>query len=256
MGDEGEALNRFQSLRAKYPDSNLTPEILWWLGAYYYRRENLDLARRYFETIIKDFPKDNLVADAYYALGSICEEENNYPEAIDKFKKVIEAAEPDLAGQATVAIADIFMKRNELDSAIKTYEQACQNYPNLTVLLYPKIADIYKLQGKYEEAIAFYHKGLALSSIKQMNTLQFKIAECFQEQAKLDEAIEEYLKIMYLYPQDKSLVTKALIRAAQIYEDKGRFKEAVDVYRKVISLDVEEAKYAQERMDWIKTHVK
>jgi hypothetical protein len=43
---------------------------------------------------------------------------------------------------------------------------------------------------------------------------------------------------------------------AAIYEDKEDFKEALNIYRKIIAMNADEAKYAQERIDYIKTHVK
>jgi len=52
------------------------------------------------------------------------------------------------------------------------------------------------------------------------------------------------------------LAVKALLRVAAIYEDKENFKEAASIYKRIISMDVQEAKYAQERIDWIKAHVK
>lgn len=251
MGDEAKAVSRFKVLRSKYPDSSLTVEVLWWLGAYYYRGGKLDLAHRYFEAIIQDFPKSNLVADAYYALGSIWEQEEKFTEAIKNFEMVVETGEADLVGQATLAISEIFVKRGEFDLALKTYKQAGQKYPNLVALIYPKIAEIYKAKGDLDEAIVFYRKALEIAPLKQMNILQFKIAECLQEQRRSEEAVEEYLKVTYLYYQDKSLVAKALIRVGQIYEDRQRFKQAAQMYRQVLSMDVQEAKYAKERLEGI-----
>jgi len=51
-------------------------------------------------------------------------------------------------------------------------------------------------------------------------------------------------------------MVKSLLRVAAIYEDAENFKEAMNIYKRIISLNVEEAKYAKERIDWIKTHVK
>jgi len=48
---------------------------------------------------------------------------------------------------------------------------------------------------------------------------------------------------------------KSLLRIAQIYEGKDDFKEAVKIYDKVISLGAEEAKYAKERVEWIKKNI-
>ena len=89
-----------------------------------------------------------------------------------------------------------------------------------------------------------------------MSAIQFKIAQSLQAQGKIPEAIEEYLKTTYLYTEDNNLVVKSLLRVAAIYEDAENFKEATNIYKRIISLNVEEAKYAKERIDWIKTHVK
>ncbi len=250
-GEEEKALQNFKALRSKYPDSKFTQEVLWWLGAYYYRKGETELARRYFEAIVQDFPESKLAADANYALGTTYEEEKNYKKAIEKFKMVINLGESDLAGQAILAISDIYVRTGQIQQALHTYNQAERDFPHLADLLYPKIADIYKDQGDYDKAIAFYRQALQASSINQMRVLQFKIAECLQEQRRLKEAIEEYLKVTYGYSQDKSLVAKALIRVGQIYEDKERFTEARQVYRKVLSMEVQEAKYAQERIQEI-----
>jgi len=89
-----------------------------------------------------------------------------------------------------------------------------------------------------------------------MAGIQLKIAEVKEAQGKPDEAVGEYLKVTYVYPEDNALVTKALLRVGTLYENKENFKEALKIYNKVISLNVPEAKFAQERIEWIKTHTK
>jgi TolA-binding protein len=256
MGDEKEAMARFKTLRSKYPDSTLTPEIMWWLGEYYYRHNNLELARRYFSSLIQDFPKSNLIADAYYALGSSYAEESRYQDATANFKRVIELGKSDLSGQAAVAIADIYVKLDKPDLAIKEYRDIAQDYPNLAHLIYPKMANLFYKIGNFNEAGDFYRKSLDVVPVREMAVIQFKIAEVLQAQGKFDEATEEYLKVTYLYSENNGLAVKALLRVAKIYEDKENFRQAKDIYERVASLNVEEAKYAKERIDWIKTHVR
>ncbi|MFH1457882.1 MAG: tetratricopeptide repeat protein [Candidatus Omnitrophota bacterium] len=256
MGDEKEAVNRFNILRSKYPDSSLTPEVMWWLGEYYYKHNELELARRYFSTLIRDFPKSPLVADSYYAVGTSFEEESRHEEAIENFRKVMDLGKTDLNGQAAIAIADIYVKQENLESAIKAYQEISREYPNLTHLIYPKMAQLYYKTADFSQALNFYRKSLDVVSVREMGNIHFKIAEVLQAQGTLDEAIEEYLKVAYLYPENDLLAIKALLRVAQIYEDKENFKEAARIYEKIVSIDAEEAKYAQERIDWIKVHVK
>ena len=255
MGNESEAMARFKALRSKYPDSELTPEVMWWLGEYYYRHSDLTLARRYFSSLIQDFPNSNLVVSCYYALGSIYAEESRYQEAIDNFQKVIELGKSDLTGTAAIAIADVYVKQGKSDLALQKYKDIAGKFPNLIHLIYPKIADLYFKINDYENSIDFYRKSLDAVPVRLTADIQFKLAEVLQAQGKLPEAIEEYLKVTYLYSENNVLAVKSLLRVAQIYEGKENFKEALNIYQKIITLNVEEAKYARERIDWIKTHV-
>lgn len=256
MGNEREAMARFKNLRSRYPNSSLTPEIMWWLSGYYYRHNELDLSRRYLIALIQDFPKSNLVADAYYVLGSSYEDESRHEEAIDNFKKVIETGKTDLSGQAAIAIADICVRQDKLDLAISSYKEIIKTYPNLSMAIYPKLADLFLKTNNYNDSIDFYRKTLDGVSVKDMAGIQLKIAEAYQGQGQLPEAIEEYLKVSYLYPENNETAVKALLRVAQIYEDKENFKEASNVYRRIIAMNTEEAKYARERIDAITGQVK
>ncbi len=254
MGNEKEAMSRFKMLRSKYPDSRLTSEIMWWLGEYYYRHGDLAMARRYFFSLIQDFPKNNLITDAYYVLGSIYSEENQYDDAIANFKKAIELGKSDLAGQAAIAIAGIYVKQEKPDLALSTYQEVEKGYPNLGHLIYSKIADIYRSRGDYAQAIVFYRKGLEVVPVRQISDIQFKIAEALQAQGKAEEAVGEYLKVTYIYSEKNDLAVKALLRVGSVYEDKNNPDEAIMIYKRIISMNVEEAKYAKERIDWITTH--
>ncbi len=257
MGNEKDAMKRFKVLRSKYPDSGLTDETMWWLGEYYYRHNDLPAARRYFSSLLRDFPQSNLRIDAYYALGSIYAEESRYAEAIDNFKKVIETGKSDLSAQATIAMADIYLKQDEADSALNAYSDIIKEYPNLSGLIYPKMADLFFKTGDYSRALDYYRKSLEIVPIRGVPAIQLKIAETLQAQGLPEEAIEAYLKTAYLYSQDaqgQGFAVRSLLRVAQIYEGRENFKEAVNVYKNIITMNTEEAKYAQERIAWIQAN--
>ncbi|MFH1678484.1 MAG: tetratricopeptide repeat protein, partial [Candidatus Omnitrophota bacterium] len=131
MGNEKEAMGRFKALRSKYSDSALSPEVTWWLGGYYFRKGDLALSRRYFSSLIRDFPKSGLLADGYYALGLLDQEEEKLDSALDNFKKAIESGSRDIKAQANIAIADILIERDEFDEAEAAYREAIKNSPAL-----------------------------------------------------------------------------------------------------------------------------
>lgn len=256
IGDEFEAISRFRTLRSKYPDSKFTPEIIWWLGQYYYRHNELTLARRYLSSLIQDFPQSDLVALAYYILGLTYEEESKYQEAIDNLKRTAELNKTDLGAQAALATADIYAKQERIDLALATYKEVIQKNIQLADVVYPRVADLYRQINNYDEAINFYRRSLEAVPASKKSYIQFQIAEVLQAQGKILEAITEYLKVANLYPEDKDLVAKSLLRIATIYEDKENFQEAVNVYKRIASMRIEEAKYAQERIDWISAYIK
>ncbi len=256
MGQEEEALKRFKSLRTKYPQSGLTAEVIWWLGEYYYRHNDLDVSKRYFSSLINDFGQSNLLVDAYYVLGSILAEEGRFGEAIEKLNMVVSLSGADSAAKASIAIADIHLRQGSTDYALNSYKDVLSSYPNFAHIIYPKMADIYFKLGNYREALDYYRKSLEMAPLKEMPVLQFKIAEVLQAQNMFHEAVEEYLKVTYLHGEDDSLNVKALLRVAQIHESREKFREALAVYRKVISSGAEESKYAEERVDWITANTK
>lgn len=249
LGREKEALSRFEQLRSKYPESSLTAEIIWWLGEYYYRLGDLEMARRYFLALIDDFPESSLIADAYYALGWGYEEEGRHQEAIENFRKVIEIGQQGLSGQAAIAIADIYAKKGMDDSALQVYGEIIGRYPNLSGVVYPQMAQVHEKNGGFEQALQYYRKGLEVVPIKEMARLQFSIAQLYETQGKTEQAIEEYLKVTYLYSQEEDLAVKSLLRVAQIYESDKAFNEAIVLYQRVRELNVKEAAFAQERIE-------
>jgi tetratricopeptide (TPR) repeat protein len=114
------------------------------------------------------------------------------------------------------------------------------------------MAELFYKTNNLAEALDYYRKCLDLVPVKEMGNIQFRIAEVLETEGNLQEAIEEYLKVTYLYSENNTLAVRALLRVAAIYEGKENFREAVNIYKRIISMNAEEAKYAQERIDWIK----
>ena len=80
----------------------------------------------------------------------------------------------------------------------------------------------------------------------------YEIGECLEAEGSLTEAQAEYLKIPELYPESTFWAIRADLSAAKILERLGRTKDALGLYEKLAALDVEESKYAKERIGIIK----
>ncbi|RKY30496.1 MAG: hypothetical protein DRP74_06955 [Candidatus Omnitrophota bacterium] len=255
MGREKEAAARFKVLRAKYPDSELSPEIMWWLGEYYYRRNDLDLAKRYFNSLIRDFPESNLAFEAYYVLGRSYLKKNDLDKAMENFKNALNSANPQVTTQASIALADIYLKQDKSDLALEIYNKRLAEDRDSAPLLYPKMAAVYQKTGNYQRALEYYRKCLKVLPTEEIAAIRFKIAEVLQEQGDFTAAVQEYKKAVSSQQQNNPFLVKALLRIAKIYEDQANFQEAVGIYNKIAAMDIEEAKFARERIDLIKAGI-
>ncbi|MDD5281569.1 MAG: tetratricopeptide repeat protein [Candidatus Omnitrophica bacterium] len=257
LGQEKEAVRRFELLRVKYPDSKLTPEIMWWLGQYYYRLNNLNLAVRYFSSLAKDFPDSGLAADALYALGMVFRDENKLEQALDNFKLAINLADKgEINAEAALAVADIYFQRGESEEALSEYLKILKAYPDLGLLLFPRLAKCYYKVLDYEQAKIFFKKALELTDPREASDIQFSLAEVYEAKDELDAAIAMYLKLADIYSDNAHLSIRALLRAAKIYEDRDDFKNALGIYKRIAQDKTEESKFAQERIEWIKANIK
>ena len=111
-----EALEKWELLRSKYPDSEISSLVLWRLAGHYFQENKPDLCRRYLLGLINAKPDAALLSDGYYLLGLCFEKDGFYQEALDAFKKVE-------GRQAEI---------------------------------YPRIADCLKAAGKFQDAIFYY----------------------------------------------------------------------------------------------------
>jgi TolA-binding protein len=258
LGQENEAVSRFKLLRVKYPNSKLAPDIMWWLGQYYYRSKDLNLARRYFNSLVKDFSDSQLTANAFYALGLTFSDENKTEQAVDNFKMAIKLGKGDLRVQAAVALGDIFSREGRPEEALAQYKEVIRDNPDLGKLLFSRVAGIYYKVGDYTEAKALYFKSLEAAAPTEIADIRFSLAEVLEANSEPEAAIQQYLLAADLYAQAPQSFVRSLLRVAKIYEDKENFKEALNNYKRIIEKAsfTLEAGFAQEKIDWIIANTK
>ena len=92
-------------------------------------------------------------------------------------------------------------------------------------------------EGKLDEA-----EKLINEAIKKAKTKDQKVESLFwkasiqAEKGNIDEAILNYMKINYEYSDVEPWASTSLYRAAQLFEEKGDYKQALKLYQKVVKL--------------------
>lgn len=253
-GETAEALKQFNLIINKYPDAEIAQEALLWVAGHYLQNSEFDTAIGYYQQFIEKFPGSNKIENAYYELGQAYQTKGDLDKAVEMFKKVDIFSDRELYAKSKLAIAEIFSQGNNKEASIETYEKIVNSSPEYQRDAYVKIAEVHKKFGDFPQALEAYKKALKAdkgSSQIDNAEIQFSVGDTYELMKNTDSAVEEYLKIPYLYPNQKAWVVKAYLRTARIFEGTEKWDKATFIYYKVIEMKPDELKFAQERLEWI-----
>ena len=258
MGIIKEALRDFKIIIYKYPHTKTALQATSWLAEYYLQAEEYNNAISYYNDIIKNFPGNEKIGDAILGLGQSYYEKGALDEALNQLKLIDSSFGDENYGKARLLIAEIFAKQINTSTAIRTYENIIDNSPEFARDAYVKIATISKQKKRYNQSLEFYQKAIdspdGLNKMKK-SEIQFLIGDACESLHQVDNAIDAYLKIPYLYPNETKWVIKAYLRVARLFEDKEDWANAISIYQKVIAYEVDERTFAQERLEWIHSNI-
>lgn len=250
-----EALKKFRQILVKYPGTGIAEEALIWLGDHYTQIADIDQAIFHYQEFVKLFPGSRQISVIRFQLAQAHEAKGNYDRAIELYKSITPESDRILNARAKLAIADIFSISLDPDSALETYNSIIAGSPEFQRDAHLKVAGIHKNNRDYGNALATYQKALqAEQGLSEVHNAQlyFQIADVYDLMNQPQKAVDEYLKLVYLFPDQTQWVTRAYLRAARIFEDGEEWEEAKKIYQKILELGRDESKYAQERLDWIR----
>ncbi len=254
LGQTLQAVQRFKLIVYKYPRTDAQFDALLWLAQYYLKNGGTDAAIEYYRSIIEMFPDSPQIDQIHYELGQAYEVQGQSDEALGEYKAV-STDDESLKGKTRLAIAGIISKDLDPQRAIAAFKSIIASSPEYAGEAYLKLGQLYRNAQEYEKEIDVYNNALAARKGQiDRAEIQFNLADTLEIMSRTEDAIAEYLKIPDLYPNEQAWVVKAYLRVAKIYEEGEDWEGARVTYQKIIQLNVPEAAYAQERLDWIKNN--
>lgn len=253
MGRRDDARKRLSDFVTRYPRSPLAPDVVFWLGQINLEQKNYAQAKGYFEKLIRDYPDDDLTAEAYLDLGIAFFEEGDADAALKHFRLALSLGQKGTAARALLFSADASLSKQDLEKALEFCKQVLSAGGRAQErVAYIKMAKIWRLKKSYREAVAALEKALSIEDGEDGAGIRFEIAELLEEDGARDEALEAYFKVFYLHPDHPSNAVRALLRVAKIYEEREAWVELRGVLEKIAAYDVPEAKFAEEKLSWLK----
>ena len=254
LGQVKEAVKRFKLIAYKYTKTDVELEALLWLAQYAMKNSEYLQAVNYYNEILDHYSENPQLDQIHYELGQAYEVQGQPDQALLQYKAV-SVKDPALLSKIKLAIAGIFSKEFDPQKALTAYQNIVATNPEYARNAYLKMAQLYRNTQNYEKEIDVYVNALKTDQSKGSVSnaeLLFDIADTYETMGNMESAVEYYLKIPVQYADQTGWLVKAYLRVAKIFEDRKDWEGAKVSYQKIIQLNTDESKYAQERLDLIK----
>jgi len=189
-------------IASDFKPEDLSPLLLGAAGDYLLSKGKFDPAATFYQRLMDEFPKSQMVDFAYHGLGEIAYQKKDYPKALRYFTDGSEkiAAAQELK-DITVGRAKTLLALGKLDEAQKGFEQ---------------VASVREWRG---EATAF--------SVYSLGQIAAKRGQWAEANAYFQRVYVGYQKFL-------PWVAKAYIASGETFEKLGKTQEATNTYRELL----------------------
>lgn len=257
----------FAEVSAKFAKSKHVPAALWYQAECLYQSGKPAEAAAAYQQVITAYPDSDLLPDVYYALGTTQQELGQDKEAAITFNAFLQKFPRDRqAGECRLRLGQSLLKQKLHAEAAAVFGQAAAlpDFPDADFALMQQAHCLYE-QGQFPQAAALYetlprkfpkstHAGLALLSAGKcwyqagkypqaqaaLATVDPKAAEAPEAAywlgqtllrlARPADALAVLDKALAAHPQSGFLPQLTFARAAALFEQPARRKEAVAAY--------------------------
>ncbi len=196
-------------------------EYAWYkLGYLYYKMGNIDKAKRVLKAYLKRYKKGNFAISAKELLATIYEEEGDIQNAIKYYESLPKT------DNALFKLATLLFKVGDYAKAKKYFLKLYNKYPDMKNDLAYYLGKIEFKLGNYKNAIKYLNEATQGNDYKHVAESYYLLAEIYKQTGAKDKALNNYLNVIYLYPNAKDTVIKARIEASEILQEEGKKEEA------------------------------
>ncbi len=233
-----EAVQTYTRIVRDYKDSVQVDKARFRLGELYGALGETDKALETYELLLRSGHDTSLQADALFAQGQAYEASGKAPEAVERYVRIAEDyPEASVAARGLYQAGRVLQGQRKYRQAQQYFEGAVERYPanpirfaswlqwGMTLLEQRQPARALPLLQQAQQAPAAHIAARAQAQIGRAHSLA----------GDLQQGINAFLRVAYLYPEEKTLVATAFRQAAQNYVKLGKCAEALKVYSKLLN---------------------
>jgi len=255
LSEFDKAKKTWEEFLVKFKTSPYAASVALYLGGLYEKEQNYAEAEKYYKMTLDNYQDSSIAAEAMFSLGHLAMMKDDLPKAEDYFKKITLSDDP-VSLKAKIYLAKIYARKGLTKDALGLYDDLIGSSPAVSKAAMLEKALLLKDTRDYAQASKLFRK-LLDDGVDSME-VRFSLASCLEKMEKNKEAIEEYLKVIYLFSSGKDSAaseensgygTKAYFRVAKIYEKENKIEAAKEFYQKIASADTEESRIAKMRLE-------
>jgi len=244
----------WEEFLAKYKTSSYAASVALYLGGLYEKEQNYEEAEKYYKMTLDNYQDSSIAAEAMFSLGHLAMMKEDLAKAENYFKKITLSDDP-VSLKAKIYLAKIYARKGLTKDALDLYDDLISSSPSVSKAAMLEKALLLRDTRDYSEASKLFRK-LINEGIDSME-VRFSLASCLEKMEKNKEAIEEYLKVIYLFSSEKDSAgqegadygIKAYFRVAKIYEKENKIEAAKEFYQKITGFNTEESRIAKVRLE-------
>ena len=235
-GDFDQAHRTLEEVTRSWPASSYAAEALYLSGRARFRASRFEEAISSFDQLIRSYPKSALVDDATYAIADCHYNLGAYDKAIAQYRKLIEAyPKSELVADALTGLQWSMMQKGETGQADKVVQEYVTRLPDreTAAKVLERQAEFLRDNARYDEAIEQYQKLLSsYGSTTAGAAAWYGIALCRQSQNQPDAAIAAFRQQWEKNP-DSPASPQALFAGARLLAERGENTQAASWYSKL-----------------------
>ncbi len=235
-GSKEEALKTYLKAKEISQNNPLQEQVYIRLANIYEQLDKSEEAFQTYQEFIQKFPQSQYVQEMKLKLGTYYLKEKKDPiKSIDYLQSLLsQNPTPSIAGQAWLGISIAYYEVKDYEKSAEALFKTITEYPQISVKeeQFAWLAQYYLDAQKWDLARQVLKRMQeVLKDYPAPQRLQFRYAECIHNLGKLDEAIQEYQKVVDISPSSTS-ATESLYRIAQIFEQKNQIDNALEFYER------------------------
>ena len=235
--DYDRAIAAFQRFLAAYPGQELAAAALYGIGWCAVKQNNAPQAIKEFEKLLAQFPNSPYAADALYAIATSQFKEKNYAEAAARYATLLQKYPAYAMNERAYLNRGVaLLQTGDAAAAILTLQESLRRFPKQANLHETNLTLGYAFarQRDCQKAMPFFGQVAASKNAALAAEAQFRLGECYADMRERDKAIVDYLKVVYLFPNQAYWVANAQYKAALLYEELGKEEDALTLYQKIV----------------------